>query len=64
MSTIADVFTALTTTVTYIFTDFFDKALQTITSNPLLFVPILIGFAGVLIFAAVGLVKRFGVRRG
>lgn len=64
LSTIADVFTMLTTMVSYIFGGFFSNALNAITSNPLLFVPILIGFAGAIILFVYKLIKRFGVRKG
>lgn len=58
MSAIADVFTALGQVVTFIFT-FFEDALNVLTSNPLLFVAILIPFAGTFIMFAYKIIKRF-----
>lgn len=40
----------------------FSTTVTTITGNPLLFVPILCGFAGGLILAGVKVVRKFGVR--
>lgn len=40
----------------------FGTTITTITSNDLLYVPILIGFAGGLILAGVKVCRRFGVR--
>ena len=36
----------------------------TITETPLLFIPVVVGFAGALIFTTLGVLKRLGVARG
>ena len=58
MSTIADVFTALTQIVEFIFT-FFADALGVITGNPLLFVAVLLTFASGFIFFAYKIFRKF-----
>lgn len=40
----------------------FSSTIRTITSNDLLYIPVLIGFAGGLILAGVKVCRRFGVR--
>ena len=55
------VFTGLTT-VFNLLMDQFGNTITTITSNNLLFVPILIGFAGGIILAGVKICRRLGVR--
>lgn len=40
----------------------FSTTVSTITTNPLLFVPVLLGFGGGLIMAGVNVVRKFGVR--
>lgn len=58
MSSISDVFSALGEVTTFIFS-FFSDALGVLTSNPLLFVAILIPFAGAFIMFAYKIIKRF-----
>lgn len=55
------VFQGLTTVFTLLM-DQFSNTITTITSNDLLFVPILIGFAGGIILAGVKICRRLGVR--
>lgn len=59
--TIADVFTAMTTVYNTVLT-MFGSMVTTITSNPLLYVPVLIGLLGGLVMFAIGVVRRLGVR--
>lgn len=58
MTDISSVFTALGQVTTFIF-GFFAQALDVLTSNPLLFVAILIPFAGSFILFAYKIIKRF-----
>lgn len=58
---VSDVFTSLGT-VFELLMEQFSTTVSTITSNPLLFVPVLCGFAGGLILAGVKVVRKFGVR--
>lgn len=50
------------TTVFSLLMDQFANTINTITGNNLLFVPILIGFAGGIILAGVKICRRLGVR--
>lgn len=50
------------TTVFSLLMDQFTNTISTITSNDLLFVPILISFAGGLILAGVRICRKLGVR--
>lgn len=50
------------TTVFSLLMDQFTNTINTITGNNLLFVPILIGFAGGIILAGVKICRRLGVR--
>ena len=50
------------TTVFNLLMDQFSNTIDTITSNNLLFVPILISFAGGIILAGVKICRRLGVR--
>lgn len=59
--TVGNVFTSLGT-VFELLMDQFSTTVTTITSNPLLFVPVLCGFGGGLILAGVKVVRKFGVR--
>lgn len=59
----AEVFTGLTT-VFNLLMDQFSNTITTITGNNLLFVPILISFAGGIILAGVKICRRLGVRAG
>lgn len=59
--TIANVFTALTEVFTLLM-DQFTTTVSTITSNPLLYVPVLCGLGGGLVLAGVKIVKKLGVR--
>ncbi len=59
--TVDQVFTSLGT-VFELLMDQFGTTVTTITSNPLLFVPVLCGFGGGLILAGVKVVRKFGVR--
>lgn len=40
----------------------FSDALNTITSNPILFLPVLLALCGTVIFYVISLIRRFGVR--
>ncbi len=40
----------------------FTTAFTTITSNPVLYLPVLIALAGSVIFFVIALIRRFGVR--
>lgn len=59
--TIANVFESLQSIIAVIWDVFADCA-TTIMGNPLLFVPVLIGIGGSLIFFAIGIVKRLGIK--
>lgn len=59
--TIADVLTAMTTVLTS-FYSMFSNIITTITSNALLYVPVLFALLSALIMGAIGLVRRLGVR--
>lgn len=59
--TIPNVFSALQDILAVIWGVFGDCA-KTIMSNPLLYVPVLIGIAGSLIFFAIRTVKRLGIK--
>ncbi len=59
--TIANVFTAMTTVYDTVLT-MFGSMVSTITGNPLLYVPVLIGLLGGLVMFAIGVVRRLGVR--
>ncbi len=59
--TIANVFTAMTTVYNTVLT-MFGSMVTTITGNPLLYVPVLIGLLGGLVMFAIGVVRRLGVR--
>lgn len=50
------------TTVFQLLMEQFSTTVETITSNNLLFVPVLIGFGGGLILAGVKVVRKLGVR--
>ena len=59
--TTSDIFSSMTT-VFELLMDQFTTTVSTITSNPLLFVPVLCGFGGGLIMAGVKVVRKLGVR--
>ena len=59
--TIANVFTVMTTVYNTVLT-MFGSMVTTITGNPLLYVPVLIGLLGGLVMFAIGVVRRLGVR--
>lgn len=59
--TIANVFTALQEIIAVIW-DVFGDCARTIMSNPLLFVPVLLGIAGSLIFFAIRIVRKLGIK--
>lgn len=59
--TISSVFTSLGEVYTLVLT-FFGNVVTTITSNPLLYVPILISLAGGLMMFAVGVIRRMGLK--
>ena len=59
--TIADVLTAMTTVLQSFYT-MFASIISTITGNALLYVPILFALLGALVFGAIGLVRKLGVR--
>ncbi len=59
--TITNVFDALQNIIAVVWDVFADCA-RTIMGNPLLFVPVLIGIGGSIIFFAIGIVKRLGIK--
>lgn len=59
--TITNVFTALQDIIAVIW-DVFGDCARTIMSNPLLFVPVLLGIAGSLIFFAIRIVRKLGIK--
>lgn len=59
--TIANVFSALQDIIAVIW-DVFGDCARTIMSNPLLFVPVLLGIAGSLIFFAIRIVRKLGIK--
>jgi len=59
--TIANVITALQS-VYSVLIGLFTNVITTITSNPLLFVPVLIALLGGLVFFAVRVIRKLGVR--
>lgn len=59
--TIANVFTALQDIIAVIW-DVFGDCARTIMNNPLLFVPVLLGIAGSLIFFAIRIVRKLGIK--
>lgn len=58
--TISNVFTQMTTVYQTVLT-MFGNMVTTITGNPLLYVPVLIGLLGGLVMFALGVVRRLGV---
>ncbi len=58
---LSGVFSALTE-VFNLLLDQFPTTVTTITTNPLLYVPVLVGLGGGLILAGVKLVRKLGVR--
>ena len=59
--TIADVIGALTS-VYEVLVGLFTNVITTITSNPLLFVPVLIALLGGLVMFAIKVIRKLGVR--
>lgn len=59
--TVAQVFTALQDIIAVIW-DVFGDCARTIMGNPLLFVPVLLGIAGSLIFFAIRIVRKLGIK--
>ena len=59
--TISDVIGALTS-VYEVLVGLFTNVITTITSNPLLFVPVLIALLGGLVLFAIKVIRRLGVR--
>lgn len=59
--TIQDVFEQLTVIVGTLW-DVFGDCATTIISNPLLLVPVVLGFGGSIVLFALGIIRRFGVR--
>lgn len=58
---LSDVFTQMTTVFDAVLS-MFGSMVTTITGNPLLYVPVLIGLLGGLVLFAIGVVKRLGIR--
>ena len=58
---VSDVFTSLGS-VFDLLMDQFGTTVTTITTNPLFFVPVLLGFGGGLMMAGVKVMRKFGVR--
>lgn len=59
--TIQNVISALTS-VYDVLVGLFSNVITTITSNPLLFVPVLIALLGSLVFFAIKVIRKLGVR--
>lgn len=59
--TIQNVISALTS-VYEVLVGLFSNVITTITSNPLLFVPVLIALLGSLVFFAIKVIRKLGVR--
>lgn len=59
--TISNVLTAMTTVYDLII-GMFANVITTITSNPLIFVPVLIALLGGIVMFAIGVIRRLGVR--
>ena len=59
--TIANVLSAMTTVYDLII-GMFVNVITTITSNPLIFVPVLIALLGGIVMFAIGVIRRLGVR--
>ena len=59
--TIANVLSAMTTVYDLII-GMFAHVITTITSNPLIFVPVLIALLGGIVMFAIGVIRRLGVR--
>lgn len=59
--TTADVFESMSSVFDLLMKQF-STTVTTITSNPLLFVPVILGFAGGLMLAGVKIMRKFGVR--
>lgn len=59
--TIANVLSAMTTAYDLII-GMFVNVITTITSNPLIFVPVLIALLGGIVMFAIGVIRRLGVR--
>ena len=58
---ISNVLTAMTTVYDLII-GMFANVITTITSNPLIFVPVLIALLGGIVMFAIGVIRRLGVR--
>lgn len=58
---ISDVLGAMTTVYDLII-GMFANVITTITSNPLIFVPVLIALLGGIVMFAIGVIRRLGVR--
>lgn len=59
--TITNVLSAMTTVYDLII-GMFANVITTITSNPLIFVPVLIALLGGIVMFAIGVIRRLGVR--
>lgn len=59
--TISNVLSAMTTVYDLII-GMFANVITTITSNPLIFVPVLIALLGGIVMFAIGVIRRLGVR--
>lgn len=59
--TVSDVLTALSSVYT-VLVGLFTNVITTLTSNALLFVPILIALLGSLVFFAIKVIRKLGVR--
>lgn len=58
----ADLISVMTTNLFPYIMGIFSTAFDTITGNPVLYLPVLIGFAATVIFFVIGLIRRFGVK--
>lgn len=61
MTTLANLFTALGTLYEYVI-GIFGTALDTITGNPILFLPVVASIAAGVIFMVIKIIRKFGVR--
>ncbi len=61
MTSLADLFTSLGSVYTYVM-GIFGTALDTITDNPILALPVYAGIAAGVVFLVIKVIRKFGVR--
>lgn len=59
--TVSNVFSGMQEVFTLLLT-MFGKVIDTITGNPLLYVPVLLAILGTLVMFAIGVVRRLGIK--